>query len=131
MQERCDGAPMWYLRSAAEQLDPERTVKQYVGGYNDCCGNAGCRPRGPRSWARRVCPAVRRRSAPVLIPETPRAPGRAGVGPYQFGNTLSSRKRREFEGLPARIEALERVERIEHDLADLYSPWEALDSRLT
>jgi ATP-binding cassette subfamily F protein uup len=128
-------------------------VAEYVGGYED--------------W-------LRQRKAPPLPAATnPKPPPAGDPGPRSPGGSaplttsvvattdkkLSYRERRELDGLPARIEALEteqrtmggtiadpmfykepaaritealeRVQQIERELADLYERWYALDSRRT
>ena len=129
-------------------FEGDGTVEEYVGGYED--------------W-------LRQRKAPAAAPQssgaaslTERPPaGRAERAPALASpaKKLSYRERREFEGLPARIEALEaeqralggtiadpafykqpaaaiaaaleRAEWIARDLGDLYARWDALDSRPT
>jgi ATP-binding cassette subfamily F protein uup len=120
-------------------------IQEYVGGYEDWL-----RQRALKAAALPL-PADARSSR-----NSGRRAGRAVVG--DGAKTLSYRERRELEGLPARIEALEaeqgalgrtiaapgfykqpgatiaealeRVQRIESELADLYARWDALDSRL-
>jgi ATP-binding cassette subfamily F protein uup len=115
-------------------------VREYVGGYED--------------WLRRrqpPVPSADQPPAPAPPERRPRARGDAGPA------RLTYRERRELDGLPARIEALEgeqralraaiedpdfyresaarmagtleRYDAIERELADLYARWDALDSR--
>ena len=123
-------------------------VEEYVGGYADWL-----RQRPPTVSARPASGAERSVGAP-----TPRRTDRA---PAEPGGTrkLSYRERRELEELLARIEALEleqralgetiadpafyaepgdtitaalqRAERIQAELGDLYARWEVLDSAAT
>ena len=116
------------------------TVEEYVGGYQD--------------WQRQRPPAV---SAPRSSAAPRNAPRRASAP--DASRKLSFKERRELEGLPARIEALEseqhalgetmaaptfykqpsddistavaRLETLERDLSELYLRWDALDSRST
>jgi ATP-binding cassette subfamily F protein uup len=120
-------------------FEGEGVVNEYVGGYED--------------WLRQ------RPTAPKADSVASREPSRfaAGKAPSHASGKLSYREQREFEELPARIEALEaeqrtlnrtiaapefykespeaivraleQVERIELDLAGLYARWDALDSR--
>jgi ATP-binding cassette subfamily F protein uup len=112
-------------------------VEDYVGGYDD--------------WLRQ------RRVAPMPAPTTKRPePGTRNVEPGT-SRKLSYREQREFESLPARIEALEaeqralnakiadpvfysepaaviaetvtRLEAIAAELTEVYQRWDALDSR--
>ena len=129
-------------------FEGDGTVRAYVGGYAD--------------WLRQQpvrVPAAGSPDAPRVAgtPPAKQAP-RATAVPSQRVK-LSYKERREFEELPARIEALEgeqrtlgsriadpalyeeaadvvtaaleRAERIEQELGDLYERWGALDSRST
>ena len=108
-------------------------VQEYLGGYAD--------------WVRQRPPLA------AAAPEARTVPPRARTGPKK----LSYREQRELDELPARIEALEaeqrtlvttiadpdfykqpaaaitaaldRTQEIEHELGELYSRWDALDSR--
>jgi ATP-binding cassette subfamily F protein uup len=112
-------------------------VEEYLGGYAD--------------WLRQRPPSV---VAPTLLPTVRAKPATHVSAPSK---KLSFRERRELDELPARIEALEaeqralgttiadpefykqpaavitgaldRTQAIEHELADLYARWDALDSR--
>ena len=121
-------------------------VEKYVGGYED--------------WLRqRKVPATAPQPSEAASPTGRRAAGSTAHAPAVTSQTkkLSYRERREFEELPARIEALEaeqralggtitdpafykksaaeitaaleRAEWIERNLGDLYARWNALDSR--
>ena len=121
-------------------------VEKYVGGYED--------------WLRqRKVPATAPQPSKAASPTGRRAAGSTAHAPAVTSQTkkLSYRERREFEELPARIEALEaeqralggtitdpafykksaaeitvaleRAEWIERNLGDLYARWNALDSR--
>jgi len=115
-------------------------VQEYIGGYEDAVRQ--------RSAARDDTRA-RLPSAPAAVerPAQPRAPS----------HKLSYKEQREFDALPARIEALEaeqaalaartahpdfykeasasisatlgRAAAIDHELSELYARWDALDSR--
>jgi len=129
-------------------FEGDGTVEEYVGGYED--------------WLRqRTAPAGAPQSSGAASPTEQPPAGRAERRPAVASPTkkLSYRERREFEELPARIEALEaeqralggtiadpafykqpaaavaaaleRAEWIERDLGDLYARWDALDSRPT
>jgi hypothetical protein len=117
-------------------------VEEYVGGYED--------------WQRQIAAAAAAQtlSATANPKRPPRAPGTAVTN---ASNKLSYLERRELNGLPARIEALEteqhtlgstiadpafymqpaatireaiqRVQQIDRELADLYGRWDALGSR--
>ena len=115
-------------------------VGEYVGGYED--------------WQRQCPPAA----PPPRAAATPKATPRGSSVPGT-AKKLSYRERRELDGLPARIEALEaeqhalsetmaaptfykqpskdialavaRLETLERDLSELYLRWDALDSRST
>jgi ATP-binding cassette subfamily F protein uup len=114
-------------------------VEEYLGGYADWL-----RQRAPPAAAPEA-PPVQRTQPPVRVDTQPKK--------------LSFKERRELDELPARIEALEaeqralgtaiadpdfyrqgaatitaaleRTQAIEHELRDLYSRWDALDSRLS
>jgi ATP-binding cassette subfamily F protein uup len=116
-------------------------VEEYVGGYEDWL-----RQRGTPS-----SPAV---PAADSKPKTA-----APTGPVSVPKKLSYKEQREFDALPARIEALEteqsalgariadpkfyqepaatiaqaleRAQQIDRELAELYARWDALDSRST
>ncbi len=121
-------------------------VAEYVGGYED--------------WLRQRPAPVQARASSGDASQTARPPaGRASHAPAvaSLPKKLSYPERREFEELPARIEALEAEQRalggtisepefykqppatitasleraavIERDLGDLYARWDALDSR--
>ena len=120
-------------------FEGDGVVNEYVGGYED--------------WLRQ------RPTEPKADRVASREPSRlaAAKAPSHAGGKLSYREQREFEELPARIEALEaeqrslnqaiaapefykespdaigraleQIERIELDLAGLYARWDALDSR--
>ena len=120
-------------------------VQEYLGGYADWL-----RQRAPLAAAAEPLPRER-------VGRAPSVPGLRGVEGPTPSKKLSYRERREFEELPARIEALEaeqralgttiadpefykqpsaaiiaaldRTKEIEHELGDLYARWDALDSR--
>ena len=120
-------------------------VQEYVGGYSDWLRQ---RPSAP---GRQGGEAGAGPAAGPLPPPAPHATGPVAV------RKLTYRERRELEALPARIDALEaeqrtvsgaiadsafyrqpadaitatleRLKSVEHDLADLYARWDALDSR--
>ena len=115
-------------------------LEEYVGGYED--------------WRRQYVPAVSSQRPPSTPRPTKRRP--EDVGPAR---KLTYREQHELAELPARIEvleaeqralggtieaptfytrpaneitaALERAEGIERDLGELYTRWDALDSRST
>ncbi len=115
-------------------VDPDGSVKEYAGGYDDYLQQ---RPAAPRAEARSAPPA----EAPAVVPPAPRK--------------LSFKEQRELEGLPKQIEDLEarqrelhermaepgwhrqgaerlsaatsELEQIERDLAAAYARWEALE----
>ncbi|HVH29165.1 MAG TPA: ATP-binding cassette domain-containing protein [Vicinamibacterales bacterium] len=129
-------------------FEGDGVVEEYVGGYED--------------W-------LRQRKAEVVVPgesvgirssgNPEPHPAGASVVASATAKKLSYRERRELDGLPARIEALEaeqgalgrtiadpafykeppaaiaealeRVQQIERELADLYARWDALESRET
>jgi ATP-binding cassette subfamily F protein uup len=112
-------------------------VEEYLGGYGDWL-----RQRPPPITASAVLPTMRMQAATAVGTQAKK---------------LTYRERRELDELPARIEALEaeqralvttiadpefykhpaamitkaldRTQAIEHELADLYARWDALDSR--
>jgi ABC transport system ATP-binding/permease protein len=117
-------------------------VEEYVGGYED--------------WQRQsAAAALARTLSATANPKRP--PSAPGTVVTNTSNKLSYLERRELDGLPARIEALEteqhtlgstiagpafymqpaatiteaiqRVQQIDRELADLYARWDALDSR--
>ena len=118
-------------------------VEEYLGGYADWL-----RQRAPLASAQEIVPSEH-------VGRAPGAPGVVATPPKK----LSYRERRELDELPARIEALEaeqralgttiadpefyrqpaaaitaalgRTQEIEQELRDLYSRWDALDSRLS
>ena len=120
-------------------------VQEYLGGYADWL-----RQRAPLAAAAEPLPREG-------VGRAPSVPGLRGVEGPTPSKKLSYRERREFEQLPARIEALEaeqralgttiadpefykqpsaaiiaaldRTKEIEHELGDLYARWDALDSR--
>ena len=130
------------LVSSTFVFEGDGTVKEYVGGYRD--------------WLRQ-----RQALAGAPLDSSGTSTRQAELTPAVASPTkkLSYRERREFEELPARIEALEaeqralgetiadpafykqpaaaiaaaleRAEWIERDLGDLYARWDALDSRPT
>jgi ATP-binding cassette subfamily F protein uup len=119
-------------------FEDDGKLEEYVGGYED--------------WRRQHLPAV-------LSPRTPSTPRPTKHRPEEMGpaRKLTYREQRELAELPARIEvleaeqralggtieaptfytrpadeitaALERAEGIERDLGELYTRWDALDSR--
>jgi len=114
-------------------------VEEYVGGYED--------------WLRHRASAPGTAAAPKTRAQPPRDRGREAGG----SERLSYMEQREFDALPAKIDALEaeqtavadaiahpefykessadieraleRQKQIERDLAELYARWDALDSR--
>jgi ATP-binding cassette subfamily F protein uup len=126
-------------------------VEEYVGGYEDWL-----RQRKPPEEASAIEQATAERAGPSVAGRLAALP--AEVPEERRGaKRLSYRERREFEELPARIEALEaeqralggtiadpefykepaaaiaaaleRSERIERELGGLYARWDVLDSR--
>src|SRR5262249_5589889 len=119
-------------------------IREYVGGYEDWLHQ---RPADPVVAARRS-PGAR---------NAPRSPQQGTPAPETAPKKRSYQERRELEALPGRIdeleaerralgdriahqdfykepaaaiaEALERVQQLERELADLYARWDALDSR--
>ena len=119
-------------------------IREYVGGYEDWLRQRPADPVAParRSHGAHTSPRSRQESAAATVT----APKKLG---YQ--------ERRELEALPGRIEALEaeqralgdriahqdfykepaaaiaealeRLQQLERELADLYARWDALDSR--
>jgi ATP-binding cassette subfamily F protein uup len=118
-------------------------IREYVGGYEDWLRQ---RPSDP------VVPARRSHGARTS-PRSPQQSAAATAAPKKLGY----QERRELEALPGRIdaleaeqralgdriahqdfykesaasiaEALERVQQLEREVADLYARWDALDSR--
>ena len=118
----------------------DATIDEYVGGYQD--------------WQRQTPPTASPPKAPAKAKPTKQRPAVASPT-----HKLSYREQRELDGLPARIETLEaeqrtlgdtiadpafykrppdgiavaltRADSIERHLGDLYSKWDALDSRST
>ena len=121
-------------------FEGDAQIEEYVGGYED--------------WQRQKMPTPLSPRSPVGAKPTEPRPTVASLT-----HKLSYREQRELDGLPARIETLEaeqrtlgdtiaapafynrspdeiavalaRADSIEGDLADLYSQWDALDSRST
>ncbi len=122
-------------------------VQEYVGGYDDWLRQRDATPGGVESAARAASVSSGARSRQAT----------GTIAPPETAKKLSYRERRELEALPARIEGLEaeqrtlngtiadqafyrqpadtiaatldRLQRVERDLVDLYSQWAALDSR--
>ena len=130
-------------------FEGDGVVEEYVGGYEDWLRQRKAEavaPSVPATTSAKLPPAGNADTAPAL------ALGSAA-------KKLSYRERRELDALPGRIEALEterdalgraiaapafykepastiaealeRVQQIERELADLYARWDALDSRPT
>ena len=121
-------------------FEGDAKIEEYVGGYED--------------WQRQKMPTPLPPQPPAWAKPTKPRPTVASPT-----RKLSYREERELDGLPARIETLEaeqrtlgdtiadpafykrppdeiavalaRVDSIERDLGDLYSQWDALDSRST
>ncbi len=121
-------------------------VQEYVGGYDDWLRQRDRAPGGVEGADR---------AAPVPSGASPTATGKTTAP--EAARKLSYRERRELEALPARIEVLEaeqrtlngtiadsafyrqpadaiaatldRLQRVERDLGDLYARWAVLDSR--
>jgi ATP-binding cassette subfamily F protein uup len=122
-------------------------VQEYVGGYDDWLRQRDTAPGGVEAADR---------AAPV--PSGARSQTATGkTAAPEAAKKLSYRERRELEALPARIEVLEaeqrtlngtiadsafyrqpadaiaatldRLQRVERDLGDVYARWAALDSR--
>ncbi|MGB7218561.1 MAG: ATP-binding cassette domain-containing protein [Vicinamibacterales bacterium] len=127
-------------------------VEEYVGGYEDWIRQRGVAAAAPQPAS--TASLSRLRGAPTPAGQEARATAVASPA-----RKLSYKERREFEELPARIEALEaeqralgvtiaapefykqgaaaiaaaleRAEGIERDLSNLYARWAALESRPT
>ena len=121
-------------------FEGDAKIDEYVGGYQD--------------WQRQTLPTAPPPKAPARAKPTKQRPTVASPT-----HKLSYREQRELDGLPARIETLEaeqrtlgdtiadpafykrppdgiadalaRADSIERHLGDLYSQWDALDSRST
>ena len=122
-------------------------VQEYVGGYDDWLRQRDAAPFGGEGSDR-----------PVPVPSGARSRAETGkTTALTPAKKLSYRERRELEALPGRIEVLEaeqrtlngtiadagfyrqpadaiassldRLQRVERDLGDLYARWDALESR--
>jgi ABC transport system ATP-binding/permease protein len=137
-------------------FDSDGQLREYVGGYEDWVRQrAAAMAPAPSSKAPSDKPAGAGKTVATARAKTPAA----GAAAKPAGKKLSYREQREFDELPARIEALEaeqrdlavavadplfykkgadaiaaslaRQEKIAAELAVMYARWDALDARAT